>query len=174
MPIIPVKSDSKFDWYNPHLYQDTRELHCTKNILFFQFEIPTEQECFDFFTKTWDDVESENTLDEAADTTATADRAEDDVTTSDKAPIFSLDEMVVNKRLEYVPNKKRLEYENEQYFIPTMLTADEGFKIPEGNERRFLEEEGLYVGERPRISLRNLNRMEQRILKENSMVHVFI
>ena len=67
-----------------------------------------------------------------------------------------------------------MQYEEEQYFIPTMLTADEGFKIPEGQEVRHLSEEGLYVGEKPRISLRNLNRMEQRILKENSTWIIFI
>ena len=44
-----------------------------------------------------------------------------------------------------------------------------GFNM-EGREKRFLEEEGLYVGEKPLVSMRNVNRMEQRILREEQAV----
>ena len=51
-----------------------------------------------------------------------------------------------------------------------IIAAEDGYKLPEGQERRFLEEEGLYVGEKPLVSLRNVNKMEQRILKEDDRV----
>lgn len=38
-------------------------------------------------------------------------------------------------------------------------------KLPENMKPRFLEDEGLYVGQRPPVSLANENILENRILK---------
>ena len=55
--------------------------------------------------------------------------------------------------------------------IVCVIEGRVGFNM-EGRERRFLEEEGLYVGEKPLVSMRNVNRMEQRILREEQAVRV--
>lgn len=38
-------------------------------------------------------------------------------------------------------------------------------KVPPNTQPRFLEDEGFYVGSRPYVSPRNLNRMENRLLR---------
>lgn len=38
-------------------------------------------------------------------------------------------------------------------------------KLPENMKPRYLEDEGLYVGQRPSVSQNNQNQMENRILK---------
>lgn len=43
--------------------------------------------------------------------------------------------------------------------VPTSI------KLPENMKPRYLEDEGLYVGERPPVSLTNENILENRILK---------
>lgn len=42
-------------------------------------------------------------------------------------------------------------------------------KVPENMQPRYLEEEGLYVGERPPISLTNQNILENRVLKQQQV-----
>lgn len=43
--------------------------------------------------------------------------------------------------------------------VPTSI------KLPENMRPRYLEDEGLYVGERPRVSVSNENVLENRVLK---------
>ncbi|XP_075249259.1 coiled-coil and C2 domain-containing protein 2A-like isoform X4 [Convolutriloba macropyga] len=134
-----------------------------------KFEIPSEQECYDFFTKTWDDPADleEPEKEEPAVVEEVTGEEGGEVKVKTAATLFDLDSIVLKRPPEYVPNRKRLEDEESRYFVPTMRPAEDGYKLPEGQERRFLEEEGLYVGEKPLVSLRNVNKMEQRILKED-------
>lgn len=46
-----------------------------------------------------------------------------------------------------------------------IFTVPTSVKLPENMKPRYLEDEGLYVGERPPVSLTNENILENRILK---------
>jgi len=45
-------------------------------------------------------------------------------------------------------------------------------KVPANTQPRYLEDEGFYVGTRPYVSSRNLNRMENRLLQGADSGHV--
>lgn len=45
------------------------------------------------------------------------------------------------------------------------VTVPTSIKLPENMRPRYLEDEGLYVGERPRVSVTNENVLENRVLK---------
>ncbi|XP_038572480.1 coiled-coil and C2 domain-containing protein 2A [Micropterus salmoides] len=69
------------------------------------------------------------------------------------------------KRAEYVGYRKRVQRESELLFMPSFRTVPASIKLPENMKPRYLEDEGLYVGERPPVSLTNENILENRILK---------
>lgn len=48
----------------------------------------------------------------------------------------------------------------------TSVNAEEKAKILHDKQPRFLEDEGFYVGTRPKISGWNVNKMENRLIKE--------
>lgn len=50
------------------------------------------------------------------------------------------------------------------------FTVPASGKLPENVRPRYLEEEGLYVGERPSVSLTNQNILENRILKQAEVI----
>ncbi|KAM4629790.1 coiled-coil and C2 domain-containing protein 2A [Polymixia lowei] len=70
------------------------------------------------------------------------------------------------KRAEYIGYQRRIQRDNELLFTPSFLTVPASSKLPENMQPRYLEEEGLYVGERPPVSLTNENILENRILKQ--------
>ncbi|KAJ7986525.1 hypothetical protein DPEC_G00340770 [Dallia pectoralis] len=78
----------------------------------------------------------------------------------------SAHDFLVVKRAEYMGYQRRLQSENELLFTPSFLTVPASSKVPENMKPRFLEEEGLYVGERPPVSQTNQNILENRILKQ--------
>ena len=47
-----------------------------------------------------------------------------------------------------------------------LMIAPAEVKVPPNTQPRFLQDEGFYVGSRPYVSPPNLNRMENRLLKE--------
>uniref|UniRef100_A0A3Q3W2A0 C2 domain-containing protein n=1 Tax=Mola mola TaxID=94237 RepID=A0A3Q3W2A0_MOLML len=65
---------------------------------------------------------------------------------------------------EYVGYRTRFQQERELLFTPS-FRAPTSIKLPENTKPRYLEDEGLYVGERPHVSLTNENILENRILK---------
>ncbi|XP_051947556.1 coiled-coil and C2 domain-containing protein 2A [Xyrauchen texanus] len=67
---------------------------------------------------------------------------------------------------EYVGYSRRLQRERETVFVPSMRPVPASSKLPENVQPRYLEEEGLYVGERPAVSLTNQNILENRLLKQ--------
>ncbi|XP_042339465.1 coiled-coil and C2 domain-containing protein 2A isoform X2 [Plectropomus leopardus] len=69
------------------------------------------------------------------------------------------------KKAEYIGYQRRVLQENEHLFVPSFRTVLTSNKLPENMKPRYLEDEGLYVGERPSVSLTNENILENRILK---------
>uniref|UniRef100_A0A4W6E1R3 Coiled-coil and C2 domain containing 2A n=1 Tax=Lates calcarifer TaxID=8187 RepID=A0A4W6E1R3_LATCA len=71
------------------------------------------------------------------------------------------------RKAEYVGYRKLIqrERESELFFTPSFRTVPTSIKLPENMKPRYLEDEGLYVGERPPVSLTNENILENRILK---------
>uniref|UniRef100_A0A3Q1BCN1 C2 domain-containing protein n=1 Tax=Amphiprion ocellaris TaxID=80972 RepID=A0A3Q1BCN1_AMPOC len=69
------------------------------------------------------------------------------------------------KKAVYVGYQNLIQRENEQLFTPSFRTVPTSVKLPENMKPRYLEDEGLYVGERPHVSLTNENILENRILK---------
>ena len=53
-------------------------------------------------------------------------------------------------------------------FVLFLVPAQE--KVGESKEPRFLEDEGFYVGTKPNLGGWNLNKMENRLLKQGAMV----
>ncbi|XP_067226933.1 coiled-coil and C2 domain-containing protein 2A isoform X1 [Chanodichthys erythropterus] len=70
------------------------------------------------------------------------------------------------KRAEYMDYSRRLQRERETLFVPSMRPVPASSKLPENVRPRYLEEEGLYVGERPSVCLTNQSILENRILKQ--------
>ncbi|XP_062871722.1 coiled-coil and C2 domain-containing protein 2A [Trichomycterus rosablanca] len=71
------------------------------------------------------------------------------------------------KKAEYVEYNRRMQREREIFFTPSVTPVPASSKLPENVQPRYLEEEGLYVGERPYVSLYNQNILENRILKQD-------
>uniref|UniRef100_A0A3Q1IF17 C2 domain-containing protein n=1 Tax=Anabas testudineus TaxID=64144 RepID=A0A3Q1IF17_ANATE len=69
------------------------------------------------------------------------------------------------KKAEYIGYRKRIQQESEIIFTPSFRPVPTSVKLPENMKPRYLEDEGLYVGERPPVSLTNENILENRILK---------
>ncbi|XP_067302881.1 coiled-coil and C2 domain-containing protein 2A isoform X3 [Pseudorasbora parva] len=70
------------------------------------------------------------------------------------------------RRAEYMDYSRRLQRERETLFVPSMRPVPASSKLAENVRPRYLEEEGLYVGERPPVCLANQNILENRILKQ--------
>ncbi|KAM4739626.1 coiled-coil and C2 domain-containing protein 2A isoform 2-T2 [Anableps anableps] len=88
-------------------------------------------------------------------------RNEDDLFVIDQSP----QDFVEVRKAEYIGLRKRLQRDRELLFTPSFRTVPASVKLPENMKPRFLEDEGLYVGERPHVSLTNENILENRILK---------
>lgn len=58
-----------------------------------------------------------------------------------------------------------------EIFVSLVQTS---VKLPENMKPRYLEDEGLYVGERPPVSLTNENILENRILKTEEVLSALI
>ncbi|XP_060793646.1 coiled-coil and C2 domain-containing protein 2A isoform X2 [Neoarius graeffei] len=81
--------------------------------------------------------------------------------------IQSAQDFLEVKKAEYVEYSSRIQRENELLFIPSVRPVPASSKLPENVRPRYLEEEGLYVGERPYVSLTNQNILENRIVKQD-------
>ncbi|XP_059197951.1 coiled-coil and C2 domain-containing protein 2A isoform X1 [Centropristis striata] len=69
------------------------------------------------------------------------------------------------KKAEYVGYQRLLQRQSEHLFTPSFRTVPTSIKLAENMKPRYVEDEGLYVGERPPVSLTNENILENRILK---------
>uniref|UniRef100_A0A8B9Z4M5 Coiled-coil and C2 domain containing 2A n=1 Tax=Buteo japonicus TaxID=224669 RepID=A0A8B9Z4M5_9AVES len=61
---------------------------------------------------------------------------------------------------------EQLKKEKEFLFTPSMLAVPPSEKMPGNMQPRYLEDEGLYTGERPFVSQSNQNILENRILRQ--------
>ncbi|XP_066487937.1 coiled-coil and C2 domain-containing protein 2A [Tiliqua scincoides] len=67
---------------------------------------------------------------------------------------------------EYESYSERVQKERERLFVPSMLRVPASLKVPENMQPRYLEDEGLYTGERPAVSPSNQNIVENRLLRQ--------
>ncbi|KAE8629184.1 hypothetical protein XENTR_v10000389 [Xenopus tropicalis] len=67
---------------------------------------------------------------------------------------------------EYEGYRNQLQKELDCFFIPSIQPVPTSKKVPENMQPRFLEDEGLYTGERPKITQTNQNILENRILRQ--------
>ncbi|XP_027211413.2 coiled-coil and C2 domain-containing protein 2A [Penaeus vannamei] len=69
---------------------------------------------------------------------------------------------------KYIPYHERCANDEANLFIPSALPSNLHSKIEEGAEVRDLEDEGLYIGEKPYITQTNINIIENRILRQGN------
>ncbi|XP_054855261.1 coiled-coil and C2 domain-containing protein 2A isoform X2 [Eublepharis macularius] len=75
-------------------------------------------------------------------------------------------DFLVVRPTEYESYSGRVQKERELLFTPSMLRVPASLKVPDNMQPRYLEDEGLYTGERPAVSLSNQNIMENRLLRQ--------
>uniref|UniRef100_A0A4W4DTT0 C2 domain-containing protein n=1 Tax=Electrophorus electricus TaxID=8005 RepID=A0A4W4DTT0_ELEEL len=93
---------------------------------------------------------------------------EDEETETEDEDLFIIDQSARDflevTRAECMEYSTRVQREEELLFTPSTRPVPAYSKLPENVQPRYLEEEGLYVGERPPVSLSNQNILENRIL----------
>ncbi|XP_012429048.5 coiled-coil and C2 domain-containing protein 2A isoform X1 [Taeniopygia guttata] len=154
----------------------------------FQNDFPSEEEAYNFFTFNFDAVpekmkagarkknglnEEEEVEEECVEThedEQEEDEMGDDVhlVKDDDLFIGQTDEdLVVVKPVVCESYTEQLKREKEFLFIPSMLAVPASEKMPRNMQPRYLEDEGLYTGERPVVSQSNQNILENRILRQD-------
>ncbi|XP_071499381.1 coiled-coil and C2 domain-containing protein 2A-like [Diadema antillarum] len=151
-----------------------------------QAALPTEEEAFDFFTRSYDpepepaEIASEPPSEDQPGPSTGRDAGklkpvkEDEEEAEESKPLLS--EVFVDKEAwklqpsqlmpaEYVPLGLREDREKGFFFVPSIKTVPAEQKVPENTQPRYLEDEGFYVGVRPDVSQRNQNIMEHRLLQ---------
>ncbi|XP_030642577.1 coiled-coil and C2 domain-containing protein 2A [Chanos chanos] len=97
-------------------------------------------------------------------------RDEDAPLVREEEDLFMIDQSAQDflevRKAEYLGYSRRVQQESGAFFTPSLRTVPASSKLPENVQPRYLEEEGLYVGERPPVSLTNQNILENRILKQ--------
>ncbi|CAL1593027.1 unnamed protein product [Knipowitschia caucasica] len=154
--------------------------------------IPTAEEAYNFFTFNFEPEpeESEEQSKESLTKRKTSlededsereqeesdiDQANQDKDHNEEAPLVQGDDLfaieqstqdfIVVKKAQYIRYHKRLQHERELLFTPSLRPVPTSVKLPENIKPRYLEDEGLYVGERPPVSFTNENIFENRLLK---------
>ncbi|XP_062431333.1 coiled-coil and C2 domain-containing protein 2A isoform X2 [Rhea pennata] len=154
-----------------------------------QNDFPSAEEAYRFFTFDYDSeakktkagIRKRNELNyegeeaEEGDVEAHEEGQEEDETDEDVQlvkddDLFVLgqtaEDLLVVKPAEYESYSEQLRKEKEFLFIPSMQAVPASQKMPGNRQPRFLEDEGLYTGERPFVSPSNLNILENRILRQ--------
>ncbi|GBN36009.1 Coiled-coil and C2 domain-containing protein 2A [Araneus ventricosus] len=136
--------------------------------------LPCEEEeisDYDFFTRVWDIVEEE----QQSPPCESSDIAEG--TSQDEADFVGLIrkelqekltdiEIVKHESASYIPFHIKVEKEKNSFFHPSYKPVPVNMKLPDGKEPRYLEDEGFYVGKKPEVSKRNINRLENRLVTQ--------
>ncbi|XP_064418188.1 protein CC2D2B [Latimeria chalumnae] len=91
-------------------------------------------------------------------------------TTANEVLLFDLLEM---KPAEFDNTNLQIRNEQEFLFKPRSSPVAMGSKLPKNTTPRFLEDEGLYVWDKPEVFRRNMNKMENRLLAEDKEQHWF-
>ncbi|MGH0115552.1 UNVERIFIED_CONTAM: hypothetical protein FKN15_024882 [Acipenser sinensis] len=74
---------------------------------------------------------------------------------------------------EYVDIEEKIEEEAKFLFVPGSSPVSFSEKMPPNVKPRFLQDEGLYVRERPEVSRKIWNKMENRLFKQEKGNHWF-
>ena len=70
----------------------------------------------------------------------------------------------VIRQAEYKPFREKMADEEKALFVPPLISANIKEKLFTNEEPRYLEDEGFYIGTKPTVLRRNINRMENRLL----------
>eukprot|EP00047_Mylnosiga_fluctuans_P015855 m.49800 g.49800 ORF g.49800 m.49800 type:complete len:1613 (+) comp6162_c0_seq2:71-4909(+) len=74
---------------------------------------------------------------------------------------------------EYTPEDERLAIEAQIYYTPSSKPVPMSERLRPGEQPYYLEDEGLYVGTLPYPSLRQLSKMERRVLRNPTAISWF-
>uniref|UniRef100_A0A3B3VB92 Coiled-coil and C2 domain containing 2A n=1 Tax=Poecilia latipinna TaxID=48699 RepID=A0A3B3VB92_9TELE len=132
-------------------------------------DFPTTEEAYNFFTFNYEPDQPSKPESKSRKRQKQRDGSEEAPLVRNEDDLFVIDhspqDFVEVRKAEYVGLKKRVQRDRELLFTPSFRTVPTSVKLPENTKPRFLEEEGLYVGQRPAVSLTNENISENRILK---------
>ncbi|KAM4809986.1 coiled-coil and C2 domain-containing protein 2A [Rhinophrynus dorsalis] len=149
--------------------------------------VPTTEESYNFFTLNFEPEPAEETdqkknedIEEEEESTVRPRHREDHEEAEDEMgeeeslvpedDLFVIDQ-TVRDFIEVVPAEyedyhSRVQKEKDILFIPSIRQVHTSQKVPENMQPRYLEDEGLYIGERPKVSQTNQSIMENRILRQ--------
>ncbi|XP_051473843.1 coiled-coil and C2 domain-containing protein 2A isoform X2 [Apus apus] len=153
-----------------------------------QNDFPSAEEAYNFFTFSFDpepesikagarkrnglseEEEAEEECVEANEDEEEEDKTDEDVRLVKDDDLFMIgqtaEDLVVMKPADYESYSEQLKKEKEFLFIPSKLTVSASEKMPGNMQPRYLEDEGIYTGERPSVSQSNQNILENRILRQ--------
>ena len=121
---------------------------------------PTQEESYDFFTKGWEtrkDVRMELPEDDSDD-------EDDEESTEDKKKLLAKD--FIGDKYDWQLTEFRgpeiQEPKSNGTFVPSGDHVDIALKLEAGQQPRFPEEEGMYIGQRPTTARKCQNRLERR------------
>uniref|UniRef100_A0A8B9EZV5 Coiled-coil and C2 domain containing 2A n=1 Tax=Amazona collaria TaxID=241587 RepID=A0A8B9EZV5_9PSIT len=153
----------------------------------YQNDFPSAEEAYNFFTFNFDaepqnmkaaakrrnELNEEEEAEEECVETQEGEQEEDE--TDEDARLVKDDLYIIGRTAEDFlvmepPDcenySEQLKKEKEFLFIPSMLAVPASEKMPRDMQPRYLEDEGLYIGERPFVSQSNQNILENRILRQ--------
>ncbi len=146
----------------------------------------SSDEAYDFFTKVWDNCEetkrecqkSKKRLDDSHETAENGDDEEPEAievageTPTDQTKLLAKDlldryggyDWSVTEPAEswMTSARERREQEQETLFVPSTAKVDIERKLNKDEGSRFVEEEGLYIGEMPKVPQKIKNKLENR------------
>ncbi|KAM4708010.1 coiled-coil and C2 domain-containing protein 2A [Discoglossus pictus] len=150
-----------------------------------QDDFPTAEESLNFFTfnfdpepETQEEKKQKKNLEEGEHDGVSArqqdeegeDEMDEEESLVPEDDLFVIDQTVRDfielSAAEYEGYHERLENEKNIIFVPSVRQVPTSQKIPENTQPRYLEDEGLFIGERPEISQTNQNILENRILQQ--------
>ncbi|GFT89046.1 coiled-coil and C2 domain-containing protein 2A [Nephila pilipes] len=129
----------------------------------------TDVSDYDFFTRVWDKEEQQSTPCESSDVADGMSQDEADsigLIRKELQEKLTGIEVVKHERASYTPFHIKIEKENNSFFHPSFKPVPVKMKLPEDKEPRNLEDEGFYVGKKPEVSKRNINRLENRLIAQ--------
>eukprot|EP00062_Callorhinchus_milii_P001333 gi/632936378/ref/XP_007894661.1/ PREDICTED: uncharacterized protein C10orf131-like [Callorhinchus milii] len=97
-----------------------------------------------------------------------------DLSESESKLDLYLSDYLLSDILERVPaayeSRKEREKQTQNLFNPRMSLVPSSSKLPENVEPRYLEEEGFHICHKPYVLKKNLNKMENRLLKQTEVI----
>ncbi|XP_075355894.1 coiled-coil and C2 domain-containing protein 2A isoform X4 [Mycteria americana] len=154
----------------------------------FQNDFPSAEEAYNFFTFNFDpepesikagarkrnelneEEEAEEECVETHEDEQEEDETDEDVCLVKDDDLFIIgqtaEDFLVMKPADCESYSEQLKKEKEFLFTPSMLAVPTSEKMHGNMQPRYLEDEGLYTGERPFVSQSNQNILENRILRQ--------